>query len=428
VSLGRRSFLRSTLAAPFVVQRETGTASRKPLTGNGGHGPTNQLTKQEPLNPGAGPDASGTPPHPDYPSQPEDWWKRAWTDDRTKAPFSRRGINHGCMFVADDAIELYRRRVGSYPDAQGALTTAQDIPPDSWDKIIGGPYVDGVSSERSGTLLDWAAAGYTGHAFRTPGCVIVPHGPTVPDGITWADFEKVAEGTLSVGGVNIRDMDKRMGERIKTMCKEAGKDIAEVVMRPNHEGMNQDTKLRFALTGSSRQLYLVGAANGRTTSQITETYNAAVAQWAKGLWEGAEHRIPIALSPAMAREPDAVPEDELCRLDGRIGRRRLRPRLLQLPPAGGVHAGRRRDDRHRHEHDDPGLLDTGQGARGGAGQSGRGEPRRQGMLVGGQLPVRKTVHRRRSLTLRRRDDDLLQLHAPEPGRRRVHQRPQRSEL
>ena len=103
-------------------------------------------------------------------------------------------------------------------------------------------------------------------------------------------------------------MYKLMGKRIKAMCEIAGKDIAEVVMRPNHEGMNQDTKLRFALTKGSQQLYLVGAANGKTTSQITETYNAAVAQWAKGLWEGAEYRIPIALSPAMAREPDTVPE------------------------------------------------------------------------------------------------------------------------
>jgi hypothetical protein len=130
----------------------------------------------------------------------------------------------------------------------------------------------------------------------------------VPYGIAWADFEKVADGTLSVGGVNIKDMYKLMGERIRAMCEEAGKDIAEVVMRPNHEGMNQDTKLRFALTNGSRQLYLVGAASGRTTGQITETYNAAVARWAKGLWEGAEHRVPIALSPAMAREPHAVPE------------------------------------------------------------------------------------------------------------------------
>jgi hypothetical protein len=99
-----------------------------------------------------------------------------------------------------------------------------------------------------------------------------------------------------------------MGRRIKKMCRDGSKDIAEVVIRPNHEGMNQDTKLQLALTNGSRQLYLVGAANGKSISQITEIYNAAVAQWAKGLWEGAEHRIPIALSPAMARETTAVPE------------------------------------------------------------------------------------------------------------------------
>jgi hypothetical protein len=269
-----------------VAQGGTGAAGRGPPTDSGG----------------------GTPAFPAYPSQPEDWWKRAWTDDRTKAPFSRRGINHGCMFVADDAIELYRRRVGSYPDAQGALTFARDVPWDNWDRIIGGPYADGLGADRSGTLLDWAGAGYTGHALRTPGCFVVPHGPTVPYGIAWADFERVADGTLSVGGVNVGDMYRLMGERVRAVCEAAGKDIAEVVMRPNHEGMNQDTALRFALASGSRQLYLVGAASGRTVSQATETYNAAVAWWARGLWEGAGHRVPIALSPAMRREPETVPE------------------------------------------------------------------------------------------------------------------------
>ena len=100
-----------------------------------------------------------------------------------------------------------------------------------------------------------------------------------------------------------------MGERIRTMCEDAGKDITEVVMRPEprgHEPGHQAAACR--LTNGSQQLYLVGAANGRTTGEITETYNAAVARWAKALWEGAEHRIPIALSPAMARESDTVPE------------------------------------------------------------------------------------------------------------------------
>jgi hypothetical protein len=98
------------------------------------------------------------------------------------------------------------------------------------------------------------------------------------------------------------------GRRIRLLCREAGKNITEVVMRPNHEGMNQDTKLRLAGPNGERQLYLVGAANGRTTEQITATYNAAIARWAAGLWDGAEHRIPIALSPAMLREPAVVPE------------------------------------------------------------------------------------------------------------------------
>ena len=40
-------------------------------------------------------------------------------------------------------------------------------------------------------------------------------------------------------------------------------------MRPNHEGMNQDTKLQLAGPNGERQLYLVGAANGRTTEEIT---------------------------------------------------------------------------------------------------------------------------------------------------------------
>ena len=197
MGLVRRSFLRGALAAPFVAQGGTEAAGCGRPTGNGGHDPAKRLADQGMLDPRASRGTSGTLPGPMHPSQSEDWWKRAWTDDRTKAPFSRRGLNHGCMFVADDAIELYRRRVGSYPDAQGALTIAQDIPPDNWDKIIGGPYADGLGAERSGTLLDWVGAGYTGHAFRTPGCFIVPHGPTVPYGITWADFEKVADGTLS---------------------------------------------------------------------------------------------------------------------------------------------------------------------------------------------------------------------------------------
>jgi hypothetical protein len=307
LSMGRRSFLRGSVAAPLAAYRETGSAGCESLA-RGGGGITAGVAEQARVDAGVGCSARGTMPDRGSRSQPENWWKRAWTDNWAKAPFSRRGINHGCMFVADSEIELYRRRVGSYPDAQGALTIARGVPPDSWDRIVGGPCADGLGADRSGTLLDWAGAGCTGHAMRTPGCFIVPHGPTVPYGIAWADFEKVADGTLSVGGVNVRDMYRLMGERIRAMCEGARKDIAEVVMRPNHEGMNQDTALRFALTNGSRQLYLVGAANGRTTSQITETYNAAMAQWARGLWEGAGYRIPIALSPAMAREPSAVPE------------------------------------------------------------------------------------------------------------------------
>lgn len=212
------------------------------------------------------------------------------------------------MFVADGDIELYRQRLGCYPDAQGALTVRQGLPLDSWPSLIGGRYGDGVHSDRSGTLLDWGGAGYTGYALRTTGCFIVPHGPTVPYGTSWSDFERVANGSLKVDGVPIADLYRMMGRRIRTLCQEAGKDIAEVVMRPNHEGMNQDSKLKLAGPSGERQLYLVGAANGRTTEQITATYNAAVARWAAGLWEGAEHRIPIALSPAMLREPDEVPE------------------------------------------------------------------------------------------------------------------------
>ena len=60
--------------------------------------------------------------------QPESWWKRAWSDNGTRAPFSGRSINHGCMFVADAQIERYRDRLGCYPDAQGALTIAQRSP------------------------------------------------------------------------------------------------------------------------------------------------------------------------------------------------------------------------------------------------------------------------------------------------------------
>ena len=240
--------------------------------------------------------------------QPEDWWKRAWVDGGSRAPFSGRGINRGCMFVADAEIELYRDRVGCYPDAQGALTIARGLPLASWASIIGGPYAEGLGADRSGTLLDWGGAGYTGHALRTPGCFVVPHGSTVPYGTTWSDFERVADGTLLVDGVKVADLYRLMGRRVRALCRDAGKDIAEVVMRPNHEGMNQDTKLQLAGAGGERQLYLVGAAAGKTTEEITSTYNAAVAQWARGLWEGAEHRIPIALSPAMARHPRAVPE------------------------------------------------------------------------------------------------------------------------
>ena len=202
--------------------------------------------------------------------QPENWWKRAWSDNGTRAPFSGRSINHGCMFVADAQIERYRDRLGCYPDAQGALTIAQNLRPDSWDKIIGGPYPAGVSSDRSGTLLDWDGAGYTGHALRTPGCFVVPHGPTVPYGTTWSDFERVADGTLKIDGVGVTDLYRLMGRRIRALCRDAGKDIAEVVMRPNHEGMNQDTKLQLAGPNGERQLYLVGAANGRTTEEITD--------------------------------------------------------------------------------------------------------------------------------------------------------------
>ena len=236
------------------------------------------------------------------------WWTRSWADGGTKAPFSGRTINHGCMFVADRDIALYRQQLGCYPDAQGALTVGQGLPLDSWPSVIGGPYADGVGADRSGTLLDWGSAGYTGHALRTPGCFIVPHGPTVPYGTDWSDFERVADGSLKVDGVALADLYRMMGQRIRALCREAGKNITEVVMRPNHEGMNQDTKLRLAGPNGERQLYLVGAANGRTTEQITATYNAAIARWAAGLWEGAEHRIPVALSPAMLREPAEVPE------------------------------------------------------------------------------------------------------------------------
>jgi hypothetical protein len=59
VGLVRRSFLRGALAAPLVAQGETDAAGRGPPTGDGS------------------PDASGTSPRPAYPSQPEDWWKRA---------------------------------------------------------------------------------------------------------------------------------------------------------------------------------------------------------------------------------------------------------------------------------------------------------------------------------------------------------------
>ena len=44
-------------------------------------------------------------------------------------------------------------------------------------------------------------------------------------------------------------------------------------------------------------------------------------------------------------------------------------RVFRLPPAGGVSTGQRGDERYRREHDDPGLLDTGQGARGGPSQA-----------------------------------------------------------
>lgn len=241
-------------------------------------------------------------------SQSERWWTRNWTDGGTKAPFSGRATNHGCMFIADADIELYRRWLGCYPDAQGALTIARRSSLDDWATLIGGTYSAGVDSDRTETLLDWGGAGYTGHALRTPGCFIVPHGPTVPYGTKWGDFERVADGSLRVDGIAVTDLYRMMGRRIRALCREAGKDLAEVVMRPNHEGMNQDTKLRLAGPSGERQLYLVGAANGRTTEQVTATYNAAVARWAVGLWEGAEHRIPIALSPAMLREPAEVPE------------------------------------------------------------------------------------------------------------------------
>ena len=225
-----------------------------------------------------------------------------------RAPFSGRAINQGCMFVADRDIGRYRDWLGCYPDAQGALTIGQRLPLDRWSILIGGAYSDGVDAEFRETLLDWDGAGYTGYALHTPGCFIVPHGPTVPYGTSWDDFERVADGSLRVDGVAVSDLYRMMGRRIRALCRKAGKSIAEVVMRPNHEGMNQDTKLRLAGPNGERQLYLVGAANGRTTEQITDTYNAAVARWANGLWEGAEHRIPIALSPAMLRDPPEVPE------------------------------------------------------------------------------------------------------------------------
>ena len=152
--------------------------------------------------------------------------------------------------------------------------------------MIGGPYGDGVRPDRARTLLDWDGAGYTGHALRTPGCFVVPHGPTVPYGISWSDFERVADGTLKVDGVAIADLYRMMGRRIRVLCQEVGKDLAEIVMRPNHEGMNQDSKFELAGPNGEQQLYLVGAANGRTTEQITATYNAAVARWATGIVGG----------------------------------------------------------------------------------------------------------------------------------------------
>ena len=87
--------------------------------------------------------------------QDERWWMWLWTDDGTKASFSRRTINHGCMFIADTDITLYRQRLGCHPDAQGALTIGQRLPLDNWPSVIGGPYGDGIRPDRARTLLDW---------------------------------------------------------------------------------------------------------------------------------------------------------------------------------------------------------------------------------------------------------------------------------
>ena len=151
----------------------------------------------------------------------------AWTNEPTKAPFSRRVLNHGCMFVADNDIEL--TGAGSVlPRRAGALTIAQDIRPTIGTSPFGGPYADGLGAKRDPAGL--GGAGYTGHAFRT----WLLHRSPRSDGALRHHLGRLRKSPTasSAGGVNIKDMYKLTGKRIKATREIAGKDTAEVVMRP----------------------------------------------------------------------------------------------------------------------------------------------------------------------------------------------------
>lgn len=224
---------------------------------------------------------------------PQYWFMDGWENDpdnvgRKRHPGSQRQWNPG-SFVGGS--EDYNTRFGYLPPYYGynsVMYQSSTLVVNTWQRLAGGERDNNFAAPTVSTYmpnLKHQNNGEFRNASNRASMWLGNYCATLPRGASNADAQAAAEGNSTIIDW-WKHFAKRMRASANVLNSEFGWDYRKLILRPNWEGMNQDTGLKLA------------NGNWYEAGFTQRQYNSMMRYWISTVWENYGWPIYIAFSPA----------------------------------------------------------------------------------------------------------------------------------